>query len=230
LSKFDLSGRARRRKTRLALAAWAISTVGTLLGVPSGAQVLARALDDHTALSASTTSTVVLVKWRHSEARAISPQPNPAGVAVSTTRKLSHAEVREQARRERARRERVRAQRRSQQPAPVTEQPTPEAEATPQEEPSPAPAPAPPPTVPRLIYGAAADAGIDGDYLLSVAYCESSLNPRAVNPAGYYGLFQFDEPTWAEFGYGSIWDPDAQSQTAARMLAAGMYDRWPNCA
>ena len=29
---------------------------------------------------------------------------------------------------------------------------------------------------------------------------ESGGNPRAVNPAGYYGLFQFSPSTWAAVG------------------------------
>jgi hypothetical protein len=33
-----------------------------------------------------------------------------------------------------------------------------------------------------------------------VAECESGGNPRAVNPAGYYGLFQFDRRTWRSVG------------------------------
>ena len=85
-------------------------------------------------------------------------------------------------------------------------------------------------SITETIYAAAAEFGLDGDYLLSVAACESDLDPGAVNEVGYYGLFQFDEPTWTAYGYGSIWDPIAQSRTAARLLAAGEADRWPNCA
>lgn len=102
---------------------------------------------------------------------------------------------------------------------------------TPTEEPEPV-APAPPPSgsVSEILYAAAAEFGIDGAYLTAVASCESGLNPGAVNPAGYHGLFQFDQTTWAAYGYGSIYDPVAQARTAARMLAAGMASRWPNCA
>lgn len=89
---------------------------------------------------------------------------------------------------------------------------------------------APAGSISEIIYAAAAEFGIDGSYLLSVANCESSLNPSAVNPAGYHGLFQFGQETWAAFGYGSIYDPVAQARTAAEMLAAGMASRWPNCA
>jgi soluble lytic murein transglycosylase-like protein len=81
-----------------------------------------------------------------------------------------------------------------------------------------------------LIYAAGAEFGVDGEYLLSVAGCESGLDPGAVNAVGYYGLFQFDQSTWAAYGYGSIYDPVAQARTAARLLAAGHTSRWPNCA
>ena len=81
-----------------------------------------------------------------------------------------------------------------------------------------------------VIVAAAAEFGLSADYLLSVAECESGLNPSAYNGAGYHGLFQFDQTTWAAYGYGDIYDPDAQARTAARLLAAGQSSRWPNCA
>lgn len=81
-----------------------------------------------------------------------------------------------------------------------------------------------------VIYEAAAEFGLDGAYLVSVAVCESTLNPTAYNPAGYHGLFQFDQSTWSAYGYGSIYDPVAQARTAARLIAAGQSSRWPNCA
>ena len=89
---------------------------------------------------------------------------------------------------------------------------------------------APEGSVEQTIYAAAAEFGLAGDYLLSVASCESGLDPGATNPAGYHGLFQFDDTTWAAYGYGSIYDPTAQARTAARLLAAGQASRWPNCA
>ncbi len=79
------------------------------------------------------------------------------------------------------------------------------------------------------ISSAASEFGVDGTYLRSLAWCESDLDPNAHSSAGYYGLFQFDEETWSEYGYGSIWDPVAQARTAARLLAMGEHDRWPNC-
>ena len=85
-------------------------------------------------------------------------------------------------------------------------------------------------SISEIISSAAAEFGLEGGYLLSVASCESGLDPSAVNAVGYHGLFQFDETTWAAYGYGSIYDPIAQARTAARLLAAGQNSRWPNCA
>ncbi|MGH2786296.1 MAG: transglycosylase family protein [Actinomycetota bacterium] len=109
--------------------------------------------------------------------------------------------------------------------------PTPTPSTPPQ--PDRAAAPEPPASggsVTEIVSAAAAEYGLDADYLLSVASCESGLDPSAVNPAGYHGLFQFDEQTWAAYGYGSIYDPVAQARTAAELLAAGHHSRWPNCA
>ena len=85
-------------------------------------------------------------------------------------------------------------------------------------------------SVAEIIYAAAAEFGLDGAYLLSIASCESGLNAYAHNPAGYYGLFQFDQVTWAAYGYGSIYDAASQARTAARLIAAGQASRWPSCA
>lgn len=94
-----------------------------------------------------------------------------------------------------------------------------------------APAPvAPSGSIEEIIYAAAAEFGLDGAYLVGVAACESGLNPGAVNAAGYHGLFQYDEATWGEYGYGSIYDPVAQARTTAMLIAGGQASRWPNCA
>jgi len=89
---------------------------------------------------------------------------------------------------------------------------------------------APAGSIEEIISSAAIEFGLDPAYLLSVATCESRLVPTAYNAAGYYGLFQFDEQTWAVYGYGDIYDPTAQSRTAARLIASGQSVRWPNCA
>ena len=81
-----------------------------------------------------------------------------------------------------------------------------------------------------IIHAAGAEFGVDGDYLVSIAECESGLDPQAYNSAGYHGLFQYDDSTWGAYGYGSIWDPVAQARTTAELIAAGQASRWPNCA
>ena len=42
--------------------------------------------------------------------------------------------------------------------------------------------------------------GADGLNWGALAHCESGGNPNAVNPAGYYGLYQFDLGTWRSVG------------------------------
>jgi soluble lytic murein transglycosylase-like protein len=85
-------------------------------------------------------------------------------------------------------------------------------------------------SISQIVHAAASEYGMDGDYLMSIAACESGLDPTATSRVGYYGLFQFDEETWGAYGYGSIYDPVAQARTAASLLAAGEDERWPNCA
>ena len=111
--------------------------------------------------------------------------------------------------------------------------PTPSPTFSPSYSPSPSMAGSPAPiegTVEDVIYEAAAEFGLSGSYLVSVAECESHLNPNAYNSAGYHGLFQFDDQTWSAYGYGSVYDPVAQARTAARLIADGQSSRWPNCA
>lgn len=85
-------------------------------------------------------------------------------------------------------------------------------------------------SVTSIIEAAALEFGIEPGYLISIAECESGLDPTAYNSAGYHGLFQYDDTTWSAYGYGSIWDPVAQARTTAELLAAGQSSRWPNCA
>jgi len=84
-------------------------------------------------------------------------------------------------------------------------------------------------TIPDLIFEGAAEFRVDGNFMYALAMCESNLDPRAYNAAGYHGLFQFDQQTWAAFGEGDIYDPAAQSRAAAKLVAAGETQRWPNC-
>lgn len=117
-------------------------------------------------------------------------------------------------------------------PAPEPEpEPEPAAPDTAPATAAPAPPPAPAGSIEGIIYAAAAEFGISGPYLLGIARCESTLNPNAVSATGkYHGLFQYDQSTWGAYGYGSIYDPVAQSRTTAKLLAAGHASRWPSCA
>jgi soluble lytic murein transglycosylase-like protein len=113
---------------------------------------------------------------------------------------------------------------------PVKPEPTPGPSAVETQETVETTATAPAGSMEGIITSAATEFGLDPDYLIGVAACESGLDPSAYNEAGYHGLFQFDEETWGAYGYGSIWDPSAQARTTARLIAAGEGSRWPNCA
>lgn len=114
-------------------------------------------------------------------------------------------------------------------PTPPPPPPEPEPEVAEVAAPAPPPPPAPAGSVVAIIHAAAARHGVSGDWMVSIAQCESGLNPRAVNPAGYYGLFQFSRSTWAAYGSGDIFDAAAQSEATAKMLANGGAGHWPNC-
>jgi resuscitation-promoting factor RpfB len=60
----------------------------------------------------------------------------------------------------------------------------------------------------------------DGLNWTALARCESTNNPRAVNSAGYYGLYQFSLSTWRSVGgTGNPIDASPEEQTArAQML------------
>lgn len=111
--------------------------------------------------------------------------------------------------------------------------------------PTPTPVPTPKPTrkpasvtipsynggnVEAIIRAAAAKWGVSGDWMVSIARCESGLRPNAYNPRGpYYGLFQFLMSTFTANGGTNIWDPTDQSNIAAKMLAHGQAHQW-SCA
>jgi uncharacterized protein YabE (DUF348 family) len=66
----------------------------------------------------------------------------------------------------------------------------------------------------------------------ALAQCESGGNPRSVNPAGYYGLYQFSLGTWA--GVGGSGNPidatPAEQLYRAQLLFAGSGSQpWPVC-
>lgn len=69
----------------------------------------------------------------------------------------------------------------------------------------------------------------------ALARCESGGNPRAVNPAGYYGLYQFNRQSWATVGGSGL--PSQASAAEQTYRAQLLYNRvggnwqsqWPNC-
>jgi hypothetical protein len=86
----------------------------------------------------------------------------------------------------------------------------------------------------RVLVGRKAYAvtGADGLNWGALANCESGGNPRAVNPAGYYGLYQFDIGTWRSVGGSGL--PTAASAGEQTYRAKLLYKQrgrspWPNC-
>jgi hypothetical protein len=66
----------------------------------------------------------------------------------------------------------------------------------------------------------------------ATAQCESGGDYGAVNPAGYYGAYQFDQQTWDAYapeGYAGQ-NPASAPPAAQDAAAANVpYDAWPSC-
>ncbi|MDX6586965.1 MAG: resuscitation-promoting factor RpfE [Solirubrobacterales bacterium] len=74
--------------------------------------------------------------------------------------------------------------------------------------------------------------GVSIATLESIAACESGGDPTAVNAAGYYGKYQFDEDTWASVGGSG--NPAEAPEAEQDYRAALLYSRagsspWPVC-
>jgi uncharacterized protein YabE (DUF348 family) len=66
----------------------------------------------------------------------------------------------------------------------------------------------------------------------ALADCESGGNPKAVNAAGYYGLYQFSLATWhAQGGSGNPIDASSGEQTKRAQILYGKTgaSSWPSC-
>jgi hypothetical protein len=66
----------------------------------------------------------------------------------------------------------------------------------------------------------------------ATAQCESGGSYTAVNPAGYYGAYQFDQSTWdayAPSGYQGVNPAQAPPAVQDQAAASVPYDAWPNC-
>jgi soluble lytic murein transglycosylase-like protein len=69
----------------------------------------------------------------------------------------------------------------------------------------------------------------DGLNWTALAKCESGGNPKAVNPAGYYGLYQFSLSTWASVGGSGNpinASPEEQTARAQALYARGGAGQW----
>ncbi len=80
--------------------------------------------------------------------------------------------------------------------------------------------------------GSSSGGAADGLNWAGLAKCESGGNPRAVNSAGYYGLYQFSLSTWRSVG-GSGNPANASSAEQTRR-AKILYNKagagqWPSC-
>lgn len=71
-----------------------------------------------------------------------------------------------------------------------------------------------------------------GPNWIALANCESGGNPKAVNPAGFYGLYQFSISTWRAVGGKGIptdygyWE---QTKRAWKLYKASGRSPWPHC-
>lgn len=86
----------------------------------------------------------------------------------------------------------------------------------------------------RVLVGAPRRSVPAADHLnwRGLARCESGGNPRAVNAAGYYGLYQFDTGTWRSVGgRGMPHRASAGEQTYRAKLLYQQRGRspWPHC-
>jgi hypothetical protein len=66
----------------------------------------------------------------------------------------------------------------------------------------------------------------------ATAQCESGGDYGAVNPAGYYGAYQFDQGTWDAYapeGYQGVNPAEAPPAAQDAAAAAVPYDAWPSC-
>jgi hypothetical protein len=66
----------------------------------------------------------------------------------------------------------------------------------------------------------------------ATAQCESGGDYTAVNPAGYYGAYQFDQSTWdayAPSGYQGVNPAEAPPEVQDAAATSVPYDAWPNC-
>jgi len=71
---------------------------------------------------------------------------------------------------------------------------------------------------------------LDWQLIKRQAMAESSLDPKAKSPAGAVGLMQFMPATWAEWGEGDPYDPEASIRAGCRYMSHlyGCYGEIPD--
>jgi hypothetical protein len=159
----------------------------------------------------------------------LTSQPAPKSIATAANTRMQEASSAEQVSRP------VHANMYELRPRTPLPSPTPVLTPKPTPVPTPAPKAAQPIAVPPaasgdivgIIRADAAKYGVSGDWMVSIAQCESGLRSNALNPRGpYYGLFQFLMSTFRANGGTNIWDPADQADVTARMLANGQAHQW----
>jgi hypothetical protein len=90
------------------------------------------------------------------------------------------------------------------------------------------------PPEPQPVTESTATTGYTGGAAASsaTAQCESGGDYAAVNPAGYYGAYQFDQSTWdayAPSGYAGVNPAEAPPAVQDAAAASVPYDAWPSC-
>ena len=82
-------------------------------------------------------------------------------------------------------------------------------------------------TIKQIIWADAQRYNVSYSWLLSVAECESGLDPTSVNrSSGATGLFQFMPATFYGHGGTDIWNPTQQANIAAKMFSMGESSEW----
>lgn len=119
--------------------------------------------------------------------------------------------------------------------------PTPSPKATPTPSPLPTLLPTPTPTaaadLEALFTKYADEKSVNRELLKKIAVCESNLNPNALSPHGYGGLYQFAESSWRSTRTAMNLDPnptlrfnaEEAIKTAAFKIATNGPGAWPNC-
>jgi hypothetical protein len=117
--------------------------------------------------------------------------------------------------------------------APATSPPAPPPPPTTTPPTTPAPpataAPVPPPPPPA----AAPPSPPTGGVWLQLRECESGNDYRANTGNGFFGAYQFSQPTWSGLGYPGRPDlepPAMQDQAAMKLQAESGWASWPACA